>query len=1015
MANQINNRIFGGDIPIRVKKTLEARQFLSHKNRKPNEEISPSAYIDPKKSSYKFNELINFNFDGIADLSSRTPFVRLWCGIEVQKHIEKNRYKIENEKAEYVEKSGHIYVTEGNEVIEKEISRNGRIIYKLGNNNLNVMSKSPNERIVEESSENGTLNNIIPNIFESNDNEFLSPPAGIKSCVMETMGPLGSIKKTTIGFTVHNFHDFDKIYSKYFLKPGALLFVDFGWDTANLYDPESLIFDDKNGGKSLEEILYGETGNVTLSNGDLETLVGYVTDYDAKILDNGSVECSVDIMSKNSALINHDFTEDLGLRNRIVSNLDTEVINFASKYFKLGVDLLKPDWNANPETEEDWVKVAEKFASANLSSTDSNIPSEKNVITGVYWQSIHLDDKKLISNSKNTYVSWGFFEDKILSSELGIDKNLDDILFGENLSVRFDSSNSFVRYDKYLLERQKASTDATGISFLYPDNWNKTYNTINDKVPFRGDDIPSDMTSYDVSRERIPFREIFISLDTIKRSFRQNTNVRDVISYIVDEINSDSFDVFNLSISTGKIHSSEISIIDKNIVHEDKPDEEEQFFENLFMFKPLSPSSIVKGYDIQFTTPKGGLQNMIAIQTMSPGKQLFPFSSEIDKNLSLKISDSPQDTNTQTGTVYLPEIGVWAGERFQKNSTIDTNLDANFISSDKHIGNDKTKEEFLNTLSNSFQSVGNMSEIRKAIEKAENPEEDVDDTKEEKKDDSDDMMDIQLSGNVKVASTLEQFWGFMAKRDFYVSKLSTIIPISLRLDIYGISSLVPGDIFRVDYLPERYRDSVYFQITKIMHSVTSSTWTTSIECIMRLRNIKKKDSGMYQIPKEVFINRKIFTDLKLSRISEFMTLMTKVKVLSDRPKMPSFIDYYFTFVGKKHGEIKIEPATWDIGKTVPTIDDNQVTDSEKKAMTPNKQGFTSEFEKVVSVKKGFENVYDYGYTLQIKEGEEYKMVVSGNFWIAFPTSFGESELKAFDRLFELGEGLRGLFGLDLIN
>ena len=55
MANQINNRIFGGDIPIRVKKTLEARQFLSHKNRKPGDEINPSAYTDPDKSSYKFN------------------------------------------------------------------------------------------------------------------------------------------------------------------------------------------------------------------------------------------------------------------------------------------------------------------------------------------------------------------------------------------------------------------------------------------------------------------------------------------------------------------------------------------------------------------------------------------------------------------------------------------------------------------------------------------------------------------------------------------------------------------------------------------------------------------------------------------------------------------------------------------------------------------------------------------------------------------------------------------------
>ena len=100
-------------------------------------------------------------------------------------------------------------------------------------------------------------------------------------------------------------------------------------------------------------MLYGEQGHVTLSNGDLETLVGYVTNYDAKILDNGGVECTVEIMSKNSALINHDFGEDVNIRNRVVSNLDTEAINFAAKYFD-DVDLLKPDWNASAESEEEW-------------------------------------------------------------------------------------------------------------------------------------------------------------------------------------------------------------------------------------------------------------------------------------------------------------------------------------------------------------------------------------------------------------------------------------------------------------------------------------------------------------------------------------------------------------------------------------------------------------------------------------------------------------------------------------
>ena len=35
---------------------------------------------------------------------------------------------------------------------------------------------------------------------------------------------------------------------------------------------------------------------------------------------------------------------------------------------------------------------------------------------------------------------------------------------------------------------------------------------------------------------------------------------------------------------------------------------------------------------------------------------------------------------------------------------------------------------------------------------------------------------------------------------------STILPLTLSLSIYGISSIIPGDIFKVDYLPERYKN-----------------------------------------------------------------------------------------------------------------------------------------------------------------------------------------------------------------
>jgi hypothetical protein len=62
----------------------------------------------------------------------------------------------------------------------------------------------------------------------------------------------------------------------------------------------------------------------------------------------------------------------------------------------------------------------------------------------------------------------------------------------------------------------------------------------------------------------------------------------------------------------------------------------------------------------------------------------------------------------------------------------------------------------------------------------------------------------------------------------------TIIPIDLDLTIDGIGGLVPGNLFRIDFLPETYRKYTYFIIMSINHSITTSGWSTSINAKMKL-------------------------------------------------------------------------------------------------------------------------------------------------------------------------------------
>ena len=78
----INKRIFGAPIPINVQKKLEARQLAAVGDKKPLDEIN-SNYKDERPDAYKYNELIPSNFNMEADLSSRTPFARMWTGVSL--------------------------------------------------------------------------------------------------------------------------------------------------------------------------------------------------------------------------------------------------------------------------------------------------------------------------------------------------------------------------------------------------------------------------------------------------------------------------------------------------------------------------------------------------------------------------------------------------------------------------------------------------------------------------------------------------------------------------------------------------------------------------------------------------------------------------------------------------------------------------------------------------------------------------------------------------------------------
>ena len=361
----INSRVFGSDIDPKIKEKLEKRQEVANI---PDPNISVEDY--------------HSSFNTLADLSSRTPFARMWTAVQLQKlgspklskdygPDKKSKWPSLKERKAHWDEFKVFYLKIGKDVMYREVIPEGSKILSIGNHILNTLpTEDPN-------TPRDSLDRVIPSSQQTNKNEFMMPPEGITSVTSATEGMLGAIKRTTVNFIVNNFHDYEQIYSKYFLKPGARLFVDFGWDTAYLYDPNKLLEKDE-WLENIEEEIYGDGGYITKSAGDLDTIIGVVTNFDSKIRENGSIECSVELVSSNTALFSRDV--DNRLKKLIYHSLDIEILRYAAAGY-IGTDsdashrILErsKNWSLSAESKADWEKIFFDFAAEKMTSKKSNI------------------------------------------------------------------------------------------------------------------------------------------------------------------------------------------------------------------------------------------------------------------------------------------------------------------------------------------------------------------------------------------------------------------------------------------------------------------------------------------------------------------------------------------------------------------------------------------------------------------------------------------------------------------
>tara|TARA_B100001564_G_scaffold66580_1_gene52380 strand:+ start:4203 stop:7910 length:3708 start_codon:yes stop_codon:yes gene_type:complete len=726
----------------------------------------------------------------------------------------------------------------------------------------------------------------ISQLSEKNSNQFLKPAAGITSVTSKTEGALGAIQRTIVEFIVHNRHDFENIFLPYFMRPGSIVCVDYGWSDVELYNPRSHIDAKDIEMREFDEFIYGEPkqkkGFLRKPKhlGKINTTLGNVVSYDSTVTPEGSFQCSIEVVSRNASILDKELSDDNKLKFLFASVIDDLLVEVLMNAIKVTPDTTEEfgegyvasaqtfqnlslkdiEYLLNSSVDINTDQDTKAFFSALSDGTELGVITENGLKVGIFHQHVKWDQwtsylggsvklkgndaRDTIDAEETTYIAWGLFEDLFLNNFVigAVETSADGenpVIFEKDYdndySNRFDSRNSFVRWDEDLaaIQRQDLISGEQLTPFLIPDQWDATYNFNRVKPKASDFGIKNAETGWYTelckskrfpnyeTKQVIPFRDVFVSVGLIQAAFRQADSLNDALIFILDELSSSTTKVWNLKMRAGPANTK-ISIQDVNLFPQVKKKEE------MLIFDVTSETSIVSNLDLKFTTPKDGLSSILAIGNLQSPTYIDQMVMGSLNYLNL-LNKPEGKENFPTVVRSLPIQGSAKKPLIEQVGKLDYQNFRNIVETFDEEINITGAKTVYETYLNYQQSIN--KKVKKAKEQKEQAW-NINPKRLEKFVDLE-ILDSPREYYKKIINT--KYNG--ADND---ASISPILPIELNLTVYGNTFLQIGDYFSINYLPEYYRDRVFFQIYGIEDKVDVNGWQTTYNpCVMRVQPDKK--------------------------------------------------------------------------------------------------------------------------------------------------------------------------------
>jgi hypothetical protein len=579
-----------------------------------------------------------------------------------------------------------------------------------------------------------------------------------------------------------------------------------------------------------------------IKGGFQTTVSGQVTKYDVNVDNNGSFECTLDFVSKNTHLLETEVSEDNNLKFIFTNVLEDLLLLKYLNTTDAGAEIVKEELSESylwkEITREERSKQIKKFLDRKDSFDTQKVIDNYSKKVGVFYQNIHGQDSKTkdLQQMESLYVSFAVFEDDFLNNYVAYWTNKDGVMVTPDKTAnlpKFSSRNTYVRWNENLYNMMKIKPRSIDkpLSFLYPDSWNSK-ETSNIHKPIKDiyvnettgkNDWPgnANITQYDKDRQRIPLRELFIRTSVIIEAFNTATNVNDALEKIFDHIFEDSGNLINIRLMKNNDFESSLTFHDVNIETIEKK------LDETFVFDITSGKTIVQNVDLKFETPKAGLSSMIAIGGLSE-PQLFDEFQLMRFNILNAIQTTSETNKVQIR--HLPIIGE------KSKDSLNYDVDVSKVIGTYSAKSPKIESEPLITNFQYRYTLYKNARNKYFEEQDKKIPESANSGKTQTMLRGDKRYVVTANSERDIELLKAKMYTFGASGE---NAIAPVLPISLTLEVYGNNFLNIGDYFTINFLPETFKDRVYFQIVGVDHSISTGNWKTTYNTVMRPYSTRK--------------------------------------------------------------------------------------------------------------------------------------------------------------------------------